>query len=165
MVLGLSLSTFTLLHVLISLIGIASGFIVVYELVTSRRLGGWNALFLATTVLTTFTGFLFPNLRLTPAVITGILSSFVLAIALFAFYAKHLSGSWRAVYVITAFIALWFNSFVAVVQAFQKVPVLQPLAPTQSEPPFLIAQGGLLVLMVILGFVATRKFHPQTAQT
>jgi|SRR5581483_5548910 len=160
MTFGLSLSNFTLLHVVISLIGIASGFVVFYELLTSKRLGGWNTLFLVTTVLTTLTGFLFPNLTLSPAVITGILSSIVLAIALVAFYAKHLSGGWRAAYVITALIALWFNSFVGVVQAFQKIPAIKALAPTQSEPPFLIAQLALLALFIVFGLLAVRRFHP-----
>jgi hypothetical protein len=163
MVFGLSLSTFTILHVVISLIGIASGFVVFYELVTSKRLGGWNTLFLTTTVLTTVTGFLFPNLTLTPAVITGILSSIVLVIALFALYARHLSGGWRATYVVTALIALWFNSFVSVVQAFQKIPAFNALAPTGSEPPFLIAQFVLLAGFVIFGFLAVRRFHPAAA--
>jgi hypothetical protein len=160
MTFGLSLPTFTLIHVVISLIGIASGFVVFYGLLTSKRLGGWNTLFLVTTILTTLTGFLFPNLTLSPAVITGILSSIVLAIALFAFYAKHLSGGWRATYVITALIALWFNSFVGVVQAFQKIPSVNALAPTQSEPPFLIAQLAVLVAFIVFGFVAVRTYRP-----
>lgn len=160
MVLGLSLSAFTILHVVISLIAIVAGYVVVAEFLASKRLGFWNTLFLATTVLTTLTGFLFPNLTLTPAVITGILSSVVLAIALFAFYGKHLGGKWRAIYVITAIIALWFNSFVLVVQTFQKIVFFRALAPTQSEPPFLIAQVALLALVVVLGFLAVRKFRP-----
>jgi hypothetical protein len=163
MVLGLSLSAFTVIHVIISLIAIAAGFVVFYELLASKRLGAWNSLFLAATLLTSVTGFMFPLSGPTPAVVTGILSMIVLAIALFAFYARHLSGAWRAIYVVTALIALWFNAFVGVVQAFQKIGALSALAPTQSEPPFLFAQAGLLVLFVIFGFLAVRRFHPATA--
>jgi hypothetical protein len=160
MVLGLSLSAFTVIHVIISLMAIAAGFVVFYELLASKRLGGWNSLFLATTLLTSVTGFMFPFSGPTPAVVTGILSMIVLAVALFAFYARHLSGAWRATYVVTALIALWFNAFVGVVQAFQKIGALRALAPTQSEPPFLVAQAGLLALFVIFGFLAVRRFHP-----
>lgn len=160
MVLGMSLSTFTILHVVISLIAIAAGYIVASELLNSKRLGFWNTLFLATTVLTTVTGFLFPNLTLTPAVITGIISSIVLLIALFAFYARHMSGGWRTTYITTAMIALWLNSFVLVVQTFQKIGFVRALAPTQSEPPFLVAQVALLILVIALGFLAVRRYRP-----
>ncbi len=160
MVLGMSLSTFTLLHVIISLIAIAAGYVVVCEFLNSKRLGFWNTLFLATTVLTTVTGFMFPNLTLTPAVITGIISTVILLIALYAFYARHMSGKWRATYIVTAMIALWLNSFVLVVQTFQKVGFVKALAPTQSEPPFLIAQVALLILVIVLGFLAVRRYRP-----
>jgi hypothetical protein len=160
MTFGLSLATFTLTHVVISLIAIAAGYVVVCEFLTSRRLGFWNSLFLSTTVLTTVTGFLFPNLTLTPAVITGIISLVVLLIALYAFYARHMSGGWRTTYIVTAIIALWLNSFVLVVQTFQKVSFARALAPTQSEPPFLIAQVALLILVVVLGFLAVRRYRP-----
>jgi high-affinity Fe2+/Pb2+ permease len=160
MTFGLPLPTFTMVHVIISLVAIASGYVVVCQFLNSRPLGVWNATFISTTVLTTLTGFLFPNLTLTPAVITGIISSIVLAIALYALYGKHMSGKWRATYVVTAMIALWLNSFVLVVQAFQKVGFFKALAPTQSEPPFLIAQLVLLALVVVLGFLAVRRFRP-----
>ena len=117
-------------------------------------------MFLATTLLTTLTGFLFPISGFTPALGVGILSTVILVIALAALYVFHLAGAWRPIYVITAVLALYLNSFVGVVQAFQKVAVLQPLAPTQSEPPFLIAQGLLLGLFVVLGAIATVRFHP-----
>jgi hypothetical protein len=163
MTFGLSLSTFTMVHVIISLVAIAAGYAVVCQFLNSRPLGVWNSTFISTTVLTTVTGFLFPNLTLTPAAITGIISSIVLAIALYAFYGKHMSGKWRATYVITAMIALWLNSFVLVVQTFQKVSFFRALAPTQSEPPFLIAQVALLIAVIVLGFLAVRRFHPATA--
>jgi hypothetical protein len=163
MVLGMSLSTFTTVHVIISLIGIVSGFGVVYGMLNGSRLGGWNTLFLVTTILTSVTGFLFPLSGLTPAVIFGIISLIVLAIALVALYVFHLGGVWRWIYVVTALFALYLNSFVGVVQSFQKLAFLRPLAPTQSEPPFAIAQLILLALMLWLGYRAVKAFHPTSA--
>ena len=163
MVLGMSLSTFTLIHVLISLAGIGSGFIVVYGLLNGRRLDGWTAIFLTTTVLTSVTGFLFPFEKLLPSHILGILSLIVLAIAILARYRGHLAGGWRKTYVICAAVALYFNCFVAVVQAFAKIPALKALAPTQTEAPFLVAQ--LLVLAVFVGItiVAVKRFGADMA--
>lgn len=161
MILGLSTSNFTTLHVILSLIGIASGLVVLGGMFRSSRLTGWTALFLATTVLTTVTGFLFPISAFTPALGVGIISMIVLAFALFAIYIFHLVGSWRWIYVSAAVVALYLNVFVAVVQAFQKLPFLQPFAPTQSEPPFLIAQSAVLLLFVAAGIAAVIKFHPE----
>src|SRR5687768_4221604 len=126
MILGMSFSTFTTLHVVTSLIGIASGLIVLVGMIGGRRLPGWTALFLATTVLTSVTGFLFPFSQLLPSHIVGAISLAVLAVALAALYGFRLSGPWRWVYVITAVLALYLNVFVGVVQAFQKLPFLQP---------------------------------------
>jgi hypothetical protein len=159
----MSLSTFTTVHVIISLIGIVSGFVVVYGMLNGSRLGGWNTLFLVTTILTSVTGFLFPLSGLTPAVIFGIISLIVLAVALAALYVFHLGGAWRWIYVVTALFALYLNSFVGVVQSFQKLAFLRPLAPTQSEPPFAIAQLILLALMLWLGYRAVKAFHPTSA--
>lgn len=164
MTLGLSLSAFTLLHVIISLAGIGSGFIVLYGLLNSKRLDGWTAIFLATTVLTSVTGFMFPFEKLLPSHIVGALSLLVLAIAIFARYGRNLAGSWRAVYVITAAIALYFNCFVAVVQAFLKIPALHALAPHGNEPPFLVAQIVVLAIFVWLTYRAARRFHSAAAQ-
>jgi hypothetical protein len=161
MILGLSIPTFTLLHVIISLIGIASGLIVLFGMFGSHRLPGWTALFLLTTVLTSVTGFLFPATTLTPAGIFGIISLVVLLAALIALYVFHLGGAWRMIYVGGAVIALYLNIFVLVVQSFQKIPFLHPLAPTGSEPPFLAAEGALLVIFVVLGIFAVLKFHPE----
>jgi hypothetical protein len=163
MVLGMSLATFTLVHVAISLIGIASGLIVMERFVRNRALGLSNTIFLVTTIATSATGFLFPFNGFTPAHAVGILSLVILAIALFALYAGNLIGPWRWIYVVTAVIALYLNVFVAVVQAFQKVGRLRALAPTQSEPPFALAQGAVLLLFVIIGIVAIRRFRPPTA--
>jgi hypothetical protein len=159
MVWGLSLETFTLLHVVISLLAIASGLIVLFGMIAGKRFDALNVLFLTTTVLTSMTGFGFPIHRVTPGIVVGILSLLVLAIALFARYSRHLSGGWRRIYVITASIALYFNCFVLVVQLFEKVPAIKALAPTQKEPPFGIAQLTLLVLFVVLTTVAVKKFR------
>jgi hypothetical protein len=160
MILGLSVSTFTLVHVVISLIGIGSGLIVLYGMLTSHRPGAWTGLFLATTVLTSATGFLFDS-PFGPARVVGIISLVLLVVALFALYGGHLAGAWRPIYVVTALLALYLNCFVGVTQAFQKLAFLQPLAPTQSEPPFLIAHAVVLAIFVVIGFVALRAYHPE----
>jgi hypothetical protein len=137
MVLGMSLQTYTLLHVLISLAGIASGLVVMYGFLTNQQLVTWNTVFLTTTVLTSVTGFLFPYNGMTPAIKLGIISLVVLAVALVARY--RLQPAWRKTYAISASAALYFNVFVFVVQSFEKVPALNALALTQKEPPFAIA--------------------------
>jgi len=160
MILGMSTSAFTQLHVILSLIGIAAGLIVLFGMLGSNRLSAWTALFLATTVLTSVTGFFFPRDQLLPSHIVGVISLVVLAIALFALYVRRLAGAWRWLYVATAVLALYLNVFVGVVQAFQKLPFLSALAPTQSEPPFIVVQAVVLVLFVVLGVVAAKSFHP-----
>jgi len=163
MILGLSLSAFTTVHVIISLVAIAAGLVVVFGMLGNKRLPGWTALFLLTTILTSATGFLFPFDKLLPSHITGIISLVVLAIALLALYVFRLSGGWRWIYVVAAVAALYLNVFVAVVQSFMKVSFLTPLAPTQSEPPFLIAQLAVLAIFAVLGFLAVKRFHPAAA--
>jgi hypothetical protein len=163
MILGMSTSTFTLLHVVISLVGIGSGLVVVFGLMSGKRLDGWTALFLLTTVLTSVTGFGFPFDHLSPAHKVGIISLVLLAIAILARYAFHLAGAWRRTYVVTAVISLYLNVFVLVVQGFEKVPALKAMAPTQSEPPFLIAQVIVLVIFIVLAIIAAKKFRYQTA--
>src|SRR6266705_87530 len=138
MVLDMSLQTFTLIHVLISLAGIISGLVVMYGFLTNRRLDKWTAVFLTTTALTSLTGFLFPFKGMTPAMKLGVISMVVLAIAIVTRYLQHLA--WRKTYVIAACAALYFNVFVLVVQSFEKVSALRAVAPTQKEPPFAIAQ-------------------------
>jgi hypothetical protein len=161
MILGLSFAMFTLVHVIISLVGIATGIVVLLGMLRGHMHTGWTAIFLATTLLTSLTGFLFPITAFTPALATGVLSTIILAIALLALYVFHLAGAWRPVYVVTAVAALYLNVFVAVVQAFQKLGPLQDLAPTQSEPPFLAAQGFVLALFVIAGFIALKTLWPE----
>jgi len=163
MILGLSTATFTFIHVVISLIGILAGFVVIFGMLGSKRANGWTALFLATTVLTSVTGFFFPSASFGPPHVLGVLSLIVLAVAIIALYVYHLSGTWRWIYVVCTTLALYFNVFVGVVQAFQKLPYLQPLAPTQSEPPFLVAQIAVVVIFILLGFMAVKSFHPAPA--
>ena len=161
MILGiLDLSTYTVAHVVISLVAIATGLIVVYGMLGSSRLEGWTALFLFTTVLTSLTGFGFPFDHVLPSHVVGVLSLVVLLIAILGYYLYRLAGAWRWIYVVAALVALWFNVFVLIVQAFQKISFLQPLAPTQSEPAFQIAQGAALVVFIAMGILAVRKFHP-----
>ncbi len=158
MILGMATSTFTLLHVVISLIAIGSGLIVVFGMLKGKRLDGLTALFLATTILTSVTGFFFPNEHITPGIVIGILSMILLTAAVLARYAFHLSGGWSRTYVITAAISLYLNVFVLVVQCFEKVPALHALAPTQKEAPFKIAQLIVLVLFVVLTIAAAKRF-------
>jgi hypothetical protein len=159
MVLGMSLSTFTLVHVLISLVGIVSGLLVVYGLIKGQRFDGGTAIFLATTVLTSLTGFLFPFTHLLPSHIVGIISLVVLAVAIVARYALHLAGAWRSIYVVTSVVALYLNVFVLVVQSFLKIPPVHALAPTQKEPPFLIVQVIVMAIFVVLGIFAVKGFR------
>jgi hypothetical protein len=152
----------TLVHVLLSLIGIVSGFVVLAGMFDSRRLESWTALFLITTVMTSVTGFLFPFTKLLPSHIFGIISLIVLTITAAARYSFRMVGPWRWIYVATALFALYLNVFVLVAQAFLKVPGLKGLAPTQSEPPFAIAQGVVLVFFLYVGVRAAMRYRPET---
>ena len=147
-------------HTWLSLIGLATGFVVLAGLVQSKPLDGWTAAFLLTTVLTSATGFGLPADQLLPSHLVGAISLVVLAAAILARYVFRLAGPWRWIYVAGAMAALYFNAFVGVVQAFRKVPALNALAPTESEPPFVAAQGIVLVAFVILTVWAIRAFRP-----
>jgi hypothetical protein len=157
------MTTFTFVHVVLSLIGILSGLVVVFGMLSANRLHGWTAVFLSTTVLTSVTGFLLPFHKFLPSHAVGIVSSIVLLFALLGRYAFHLAGSWRRIYVITAVIALYLNVFVLIAQLFSKVPALKALAPTQSEPPFLVSQLIVMAIFIGLGIAAAKKFHPEPA--
>ncbi len=163
MILGMSTATYTFLHVLISLIGIGSGLIVMWGLIAGKRLDGLTAVFLLTTVLTSVTGFGFPVEHLLPSHIVGIISLVILAIAIPARYVFHMAGVWRAVYVVGAATALYLNLFVLVVQLFLKVPALKALAPTQKEPPFLVAQLVVLALYIGVAVLAAKRFRLEPA--
>jgi hypothetical protein len=153
-------STFTLIHVIITLIAIAAGLVATYGMLRNVRMDLISAVFLLFTVLTSLTGFLFPFHGITPAITLGIISCVLLTFALAARYAFGLSGAWRWIYVVTAITSLYLNCFVLVVQSFLKVPSLHALAPKGNEPPFGVAQGMVLLLFVVLGFLSVRRFRP-----
>ena len=161
MIFGITL--FTFVHVVISLVGITSGFVVVWGMLTVKRLDMWTAVFLLTTVLTSVTGFFFPVEHFKPSHAVGIMSLLAMASAIFARYARILAGAWRTTYAISAVISLYFNVFVLVAQSFDKVQKLKAMAPTQSEPPFLVAQVLVLGLFVALGILATIRFRNEAA--
>jgi len=165
MVLGMSLANFTMVHVIISLIGIVSGIIVMFGMLGSNRMPGLTAIFLLSTILTSATGFGFPFTQLLPSHMIGILSLVLLAIACIALYAMRLTGPWRWIYVTTALAALYLNVFVGVIQAFLKIPALHALAPSvpPSEPPFAVIQGLVLLFFVIVIIGAWRRFRPAAA--
>jgi hypothetical protein len=160
MLLGMSEPTFTVVHVVLSLIAIAVGLVVLGAMFGSNRLPGWTAVFLATTVLTSVTGFQLPRDHLMPSHVVGIISLVLLALAILALYRQRLARSWRWIYVICAVVALYLNVFVLVVQSFQKLPTLARLAPTQSEPPFVVTQLAVLAIFAALSIGAAVRFHP-----
>ncbi len=158
MILGMSLAGFTQLHVAISIFAIVAGFLVVFGMLAGKRWPLLTALFLITTAATSITGFMFPYHGVTPGIVVGILSMIVLLLATIALYGGHLAGGWRGTYVVTAILALYLNFFVLIVQSFEKVPALHSLAPTGKEMPFKVAQLLALVVFVVLGVLAYRKF-------
>ena len=162
---NLGMTTFGAVHTLISLVGIVSGFVVVFGMLGAKRLDGWTAVFLLTTVATSVTGFGFPFGVLLPSHKIGIISLVVLAVAIVARYVRHLAGASRWIYVLCSVVALYLNVFVLVVQLFRRVTALQALAPTQSEPPFAVAQLVVLVLFVWLGIVAVKRFRTEPVPT
>jgi hypothetical protein len=162
MILGMSTAAFTQFHVLLSLIGIVAGIVVAFAMLGANRLPVLTALFLLTTVATSVTGFMFHFASFGPPEIVGVISLVDLAAAILALYTYKLAGSWRWIYVATAIFALYLNVFVGVVQTFQKVAFFHALAPTQTEPPFAVAQGIVLIAFIALGIAAVKKFRPVT---
>jgi len=161
MILGMTVETFTFVHVVISMVGIMTGLIVLALMLASAPIAGWNAFFLVTTIATSVTGYFFPfDKGLTPAHIVGAISLLILAVAVYAIYVRNLVGRWRAIYVASAVAALWLNFFVGIVQSFNKFTYLNKFAPTGSEPPFAVAQGIILILFVIAGVAAVRRYRP-----
>jgi hypothetical protein len=165
MILGMSLSTFVLVHVAISLIGIVAGIVVMFGMLGSKRQPRLTALFLLFTILTSVTGFLIPPLlfdKTLPSHMVGLLSLVLLAIACFALYVMNLRGAWRWIYTLTALVSLYLNVFVLVIQSFLKVPSLHALAPSvpPAEPPFAVVQGVVLVFFVLTIIGAWRRFRP-----
>jgi hypothetical protein len=161
---GLPLETFTLVHILISLVGIVSGTLVLIGMLKGEARGQWTVLFLASTILTNLSGFGFPLATLVPSHVTAIISLVVLCIALIALYSFRLEGPWRLIYVVTSMTALYLNVFVLIAQAFLKIPALNALAPTGSELPVAVVQGIVLLIFVGLTVMAAKRFHPAWVQ-
>ena len=162
MVLGMSLATFTLLHVAISLIAIVTGVIVMIGMLGVQRMPGLTAVFLLFTILTSVTGFLFPVTQLLPSHVIGIISLVLLALACLALYGQKLAGPWRWIYVVTALLSLYLNVFVLVIQGFLKTPALSAIAPGNppSGPVFAAVQGVVLVVFAVAIVGAFRRFRP-----
>ncbi len=158
------LHIYTIIHTLLSLVAIFTGFVVLFGLLAGNRVDGWTKWFLITAVATTVTGFFFPLHGMTPAIKLGIISSVVLVVTIYARYAKHLAGAWRWIYAVGAVLTLYFNVFVGIVQSFEKIPALNAMAPTQTEQPFQLTQLSVLGLFVVLGFVAAIRFRPEPAR-
>ncbi len=154
------MAAFTAFHVLLSLIGIVTGLVVAFGLLTANRMDRLTAWFLGTTAATSITGFLFPLHGITPGIIVGVISMLTLGASIYARYSRHLEDVWRGTYVITALVSLYFNVFILIVQSFQKIPVLHDLAPTQTETPFQITQAIVLIAFVVTGVLAVKRFHP-----
>lgn len=159
MMLGMSLATFTAVHVAISLVAIAAGFVVLFGLLAGKRRDGWTALFLATSALTSITGFMFPFEKVTRGIVLGIILLAVLAPTIPARYSFHLAGTWRSVYTIGATLALYLNFFALITQSFEKAPFLHQLAPTGTEAPFVATQLLVLIAFIVLGTLATKRFR------
>lgn len=153
------ITTFTLIHVVLSLVGIFAGLIVAGGFVAGKRLDGWTSLFLVSTVLTNATGFGFPFVSLLPSHIVGVISLIVLAVVIVARYWKRLAGSWHGVFVVGSVLALYLNVFVLLAQLFLRLPALIVAAPTQKEPPFLVTQVVVLALFIWLGRAARRGYR------
>ena len=160
MILGMSIATFTVVHVVISLIAIAAGAVACARMLEGRRLDTWNSVFMLFTVLTTVTGFLFPITVFTPAIGVGIVSGVTLTIALVALYVGRLVGAWCWVYIASTLFAFSLNVFVLVVQSFQKIGFLNRFAPTGAEPPFAVVQGIVPLGFILLGFLVVKRFRP-----
>jgi hypothetical protein len=161
MIWGLSLTQFTLFHVLVSIIAIVTGLIVLGGMYAAQKLPVWTAIFLLTTVVTSITGFFFPNTKVTPGQVFGGLTLLVMVPTVVGLYVLRLRGAWRWIYTAGAIVVLYLNVFVLIAQLFAKVTALQALAPTQSEPPFLLTEAVVLAVFAILGLIALFTFHPE----
>ena len=153
------LSALTFIHTAISLVALLVGAIVLYGILHGRYQRDWTAAFIALTLAVCVTGFMFPFHQILPSHIFGVLTLVAMAVTIYALYSKRLNGFWRALYVASAVFAFYLNAFVAIVQAFLKIPALTPLAPTQSELPFIVAQVVLLILVVAAAIVGTKRFR------
>jgi hypothetical protein len=161
MILGLSTTTFTLIHTVLSLVGIVAGLVVAGALASGTRLDRWATVFLVSTVLANASGFGFPFVKLIASHVVGIVALVVLAAVIVADYIKHFAGPWRTTYAVGVVLATYLNVFVLVAQLFKRIPVLFVAAPTQSEPPFALTQVLVLALFAWLGVGAVKGFRPR----
>jgi hypothetical protein len=158
-----ALTAFTLFHSLIGVVGIVFGFVALVHMRRGHVSEIVTATFLSTTAATSVTGFFFPFVQFLPAHAVGIVSLIILPIAVFALYGRHLAGKWRATYAVAALVALYLNTLVLLAQGFRRIPVLQVLAPTETEPPFFIAQMLLLVVFSAAAIPTVRQFAASPA--
>jgi hypothetical protein len=154
----------TWFHTALSLVALVAGLVVIFEMLKSNSPNGWTALFLVTMIATSVTGFFFPFTKFLPSHWVGVISLAIGVVVVVARYVSHFAGSMRWIYAVGSVIMVYLDAFVAVVQAFLKIPFLNALAPTQGEPPFAVAQGIVLIIYVVLGIAAARKFHPNPNQ-
>ncbi len=152
----------TLVHTAISLAAIVAGLVVVKQLLAARVDAGWTKWFLILAAATSITGYFFPFGGVTPAQIVGAIALVILAGVLLAARRQRL-GSWRWIYAAGMVASTYLLCFVLVVQSFKHVPILTPLAPTGSEPPFKMVQLIVLLVFVALGVQSVRKFRPALA--
>lgn len=157
------LSPFALFHTALSLVQLLSGILVISALLSSRSSESWTAVYLLSALATVITGFLFPFAGLLPSHIFGIITSVTLLFVILGRYAGHLRGAWRWIYAVGIVFTVYLDAFVAIVQAFLKLPVLHAFAPTGTEAPFVNAQGCLLLIFVALAVEVARRFHPGVA--
>ena len=155
------LLAFTLIHVVLSIIGIIAGLVVTGGLMAGVRMRGWTGVFFVTTVLANVTGFGFPFATVLPSHIVGALSLLILAASVVAWYGKRLSGGWRFIFVVTAVAALYLNVFVLFAQLFAKVPAMIAIAPTQQSPAFVVTNLLVLALFIVLGRAAVKGFRAE----
>ena len=161
----MDITTLTLAHTVISIVAIAAGLVVVGGLIAGVRLDGWTGIFLATTALTSITGFFFPFSRLLASHQVGIISLVILPVVIAARYWQHLRGGWRGTYVVGTVLVLYLNFFILLVQLFRRIPALIVAAPKQTEPPFVLTQLLVLGLFAWLGLAAFRRFRPEVVVT
>ncbi|WP_119390132.1 hypothetical protein [Taklimakanibacter lacteus] len=152
----------TIVHTILSFVAIGVGIKAIVGLFQGAHSNWWTRRFFELALAVTFTGFIFPFAGVTPAFATGIVSAVIL-IAWFLAHRAHIVGAWRWIYVLAMVASLYLLIFVTIAQAFQKVPFLNALAPTGSEPPFAIAQAIALVIFIVIGTLAVRRFRPAGA--
>ena len=158
----LGMDWLTLLHALVSLVGLLTGLVVLLALVAGRNPEDWASWFLSTTLLATVTGFFFRHEQVTLSELIGIVSLAALVLGIYALYGRGLAGSWRGIYVVAATLVLYLNVFILVVQAFEKISVLHAIAP--GIPPtgstFIMTQLAVLAVFLLAGWRAYLAFKP-----